>query len=73
MRIVEPAIVFAVLRDSKKQSEITKKENMQHARTTLAENPVNAPYPHKRVMARIKVSHFLFFRNVIFRMIRISW
>ena len=73
MSIVDPAIVFAVFRESKKQSEITKNENMQQARTTLAENPVMAPYPHKRVMAKIKVSHFLFFRNRSFRMKRISW
>jgi hypothetical protein len=43
MSIVEPAMVLPVFRGKRKQSEITKKENIQQARTTLAENPVIAP------------------------------
>ena len=72
MSRVEPAMVFPVFLERRKQSEITKKENIQHARTTLAENPVIAPYTHSKDMAKTKVNHLRFFRRNNFKMNKIS-
>jgi hypothetical protein len=43
MSNVDPAIVLPVFLERRKQSDKTKKENIQQALTTLAENPVIAP------------------------------
>ena len=65
-------MVFPVFLESRKQSDKTKKENMQQALTTLAENPVMAPYPHNKVIARINVNHLRFFRRNNFKINKMS-